>query len=86
MKDRPGGSRRSARVSDRYMRPRWEGFLSQDERGMLMIEGVAVDRIARKYGTPLYIYDHETMDAAVGLYNSALDRLYHGDSGITYAG
>lgn len=55
MNDRLGGSRRSSPVSDRYMRSRWEGFLSQDERGMLLIEGVPVDRIARKYGTPLYI-------------------------------
>lgn len=38
------------------MRERWERFLSQDSRGMLMIEGVAVDRIVQKYGTPLYLY------------------------------
>src|SRR5690606_31719991 len=35
---------------------------------------------------PLYLYDQATMDAAVDQYNSALDRHYHGESGITYAG
>jgi len=38
------------------MRDRWENFLSQDNRGMLMIEGVPVDKIVDKYGTPLYVY------------------------------
>ncbi|MBI1812584.1 hypothetical protein HY285_02990 [Candidatus Peregrinibacteria bacterium] len=37
------------------MRERWQSFLSQDDRGMLMIEGVPVDRIVQKYGTPLYV-------------------------------
>ena len=57
----PGGSRplmgrRRKEVSTRYMRERWERFLSQDSRGVLMVEGVAVDRIVQKYGTPLYLY------------------------------
>jgi diaminopimelate decarboxylase len=38
------------------MRDRWERFLSQDRRGMLMIEGVPVDTIVAKYGTPIYVY------------------------------
>ena len=42
-------------VSNRYARDRWSGFLSQDNRGMLMVEGVPVDRIAERFGTPLYI-------------------------------
>lgn len=37
------------------MRERWESFLSQDKRGMLMIEGVPVDQIVAKYGTPIYV-------------------------------
>lgn len=47
---------RHQRISTRYMRDRWEDFLSQDKRGMLMIEGVPVDRIVEKYGTPVYVY------------------------------
>lgn len=42
------------RVS-RYFRDRWTRFLAQDHRGMLMIEGVPVDKIVEKYGTPLYV-------------------------------
>ncbi len=46
---------RPHKVSSRYMRPRWERFVSQDSRGMMMIEGVPVDAIVEKYGTPLYV-------------------------------
>ena len=42
-------------VNTRYMRDRWSGFLKQDSSGMLMIEGVPVDRLVEKYGTPLYV-------------------------------
>ncbi len=38
------------------MRDRWERFLSQDKRGMLMIEGVPVDELVARYGTPIYVY------------------------------
>ncbi len=37
------------------MRERWEDFLSQDKRGMMMIEGAPVDAIVQKYGTPVYV-------------------------------
>ena len=63
MKKRPPGSRKNVipvavkkPISGRYLRERWSGFLSQDNRGMLQIEGVPVDRIVHKYGTPLYVY------------------------------
>ncbi len=42
-------------VNVRYMRDRWAKFLSQDSRGMMLIEGVPVDKIVEKYGTPLYV-------------------------------
>jgi diaminopimelate decarboxylase len=42
-------------LSPRYARDRWSDFLSQDYRGMMMIEGVPIDQIIAKYGTPLYI-------------------------------
>jgi diaminopimelate decarboxylase len=37
------------------MRDRWSRFLMQDDRGMLMIEGVPIDAIVKKYGTPIYV-------------------------------
>ena len=42
--------------------------------------------LARKFGTPLYIYDRATLDDAVESYRSALAKFYPGSSGITYAG
>lgn len=42
-------------MSPRYLRDRWEGFLTQDYRGMMMIEGVPIDVLIKKYGTPLYV-------------------------------
>ncbi len=59
MKKRPPDTseKRSAGqpVNSRYMRERWQGFLGQDRNGMLTIEGVPVDEIVGKYGTPLYV-------------------------------
>lgn len=46
---------RPHKVSSRYVRERWEGFVGQTNDGMMTIEGVPVDVIAAKYGTPLYI-------------------------------
>jgi diaminopimelate decarboxylase len=46
---------RRRNVSSRYRRERWDGFLEQDERGMLLVEGVPVDALAKGFGTPLYI-------------------------------
>lgn len=42
-------------VNTRYMRDRWKGFLKQTKEGMMLIEGVPVDELVRKYGTPTYI-------------------------------
>ena len=42
--------------------------------------------LADEYGTPLYIYDRATMDAAVADYQSALQKYFPGSGQITYAG
>jgi diaminopimelate decarboxylase len=42
-------------INVRYMRDRWANFLQQDSRGMMTIEGVPIDKIVEKYGTPLYV-------------------------------
>jgi hypothetical protein len=39
-------------VSPRYIRDRWDAFLTQDKTGMLYIDGVSAEKIAQKYGTP----------------------------------
>ncbi len=52
---------------------------------VLSIAGCSLDELADRYGTPLYIYDQATMDAAVVYYRQAL-ATYPTESGITYAG
>ncbi|MDO8427634.1 MAG: hypothetical protein Q7S92_00295 [Candidatus Diapherotrites archaeon] len=42
------------RISSKYLKPRWN-YLYQDNKGMLYVEGVSVDDIAEKYGTPVYL-------------------------------
>lgn len=73
----PGGprqliGRRRKGISTRYMRARWERFLSQDSRGFLMVEGVAVDRIVQKYGTPLYLYVESEIRERLRRFRTAL--------------
>ena len=43
-------------ISGRYMRGRWGSFLSQDKFGMLQIEGMSVEQIVHKFGSPMYVY------------------------------
>ncbi len=52
----------------------------------LTIAGFSVAALAERFGTPLYLYDQASMDAAVATYRQALTRHYPGESGITYAG
>ena len=52
----------------------------------LTIAGCDLVELAERYGTPLYLYDQATLDAAVEDYRRALACLYPGETGITYAG
>jgi diaminopimelate decarboxylase/diaminopimelate epimerase len=52
----------------------------------LTIAGCDLSSLANRYGTPLYLYDRATLDAAVKAYQRALADFYPGESGITYAG
>ena len=52
----------------------------------LSIAGLGLDEIADQFGTPLYLYDQATLDAAVKGYFSALVQHYPGPSSLTYAG
>ncbi len=51
----------------------------------LTIADVNLQELAAQYGTPLYIYDRATMDAAVRDYQQALAEAYSGETGLTYA-
>jgi diaminopimelate decarboxylase len=52
----------------------------------LAIDGQPLAGLAATFGTPLYLYDQATMDAAAAQYRTALARHYPGSSGITFAG
>jgi diaminopimelate decarboxylase len=56
------------------------------ENDSLTIAGQDLTSLADRYGTPLYIYDRATMDAAVAEYQSALQKYYPASARITYAG
>jgi diaminopimelate decarboxylase len=56
----------------------------EDDR--LTIADLALSDLAREFGTPLYLYDQATLDAAVDEYHHALAQAYPGPSGLTYAG
>src|SRR3989338_237832 len=52
---RKQASHPSYRTPQRYLRPRWK-YLSQDNAGTLYIDDVSVKLLAKKYGTPLYVF------------------------------
>ncbi len=52
----------------------------------LQIGGCDLESLAAEYGTPLYIYDLETLNHGVDEYKKALAQFYPGQAGITYAG
>lgn len=54
--------------------------------GQLAIAGCDLSQLATEYGTPLYLYDRSTLDAALHEYQQALTASYPGPWTITYAG
>ena len=59
---------------------------AKDDRPSLHIGGCDLNGLAAEFGTPLYVYDQQTIDGAVQAYRDALSRHYPGAAGITYAG
>lgn len=64
-------SRRNGSKSRGPRRP----FLYQD--GVLSSSGVALDRVAKRFGTPLYVYDWAAMEAAWREYDQAFSTSPH---------
>ena len=52
----------------------------------LTVAGLDLASLAEEFGTPLYVYDRQSMDAAVAAYRGALQAHYPAASEITYAG
>ena len=57
----------------------------RDDRGVLTIGRVALDRLANDFGTPLYVYDEHTIREQCRAYREALADIYP-NSLILYAG
>ena len=58
----------------------------QIKNDTLYLDGQDLVALAESYGTPLYVYDRATMDAAVRTYRQALKASYPARASITYAG
>ncbi|HEY5983015.1 MAG TPA: diaminopimelate decarboxylase [Anaerolineales bacterium] len=52
----------------------------------LHVAGHDLSALAERYGTPLYIYDRHTLDAAAQRYKDALRAHYPAGASVTYAG
>jgi diaminopimelate decarboxylase len=52
----------------------------------LFLAGEDLAALAKRYGTPLYVYDRLTPDSSVAEYQSALRNYYPAPSHLTYAG
>ena len=60
--------------------------VTQADGQTLTIGGCDLEALAGQFGTPLYLFDAATLDAAALTYTHALATAYPGASGVTYAG
>jgi diaminopimelate decarboxylase len=51
-----------------------------------MIGGCSIRTLAERFGTPLYLFDRVTLDAAAAEYRETLRMAYPGATAVTYAG
>lgn len=54
--------------------------------GRLVIANCELNELAKRFGTPLYLYDKLTLDSAAATYKTLLARYYPDNASITYAG
>ena len=73
----------SFRISDRLSLFPDSASIQNDS---LSIAGHDLVALAEQYGTPLYLYDRATLDAAIAAYQSALQKHYPASARLTYAG
>lgn len=63
----------------------WPITARRDAHGTLSVGGVSVAQLAAEYGTPLYIYDEETIRSQCRLYTTSLAKA-HPRPRVVYAG
>ncbi len=56
-----------------------------NEQGKLCIGGCLLSDLAKRYGTPLYILDEESIRTSCAAYRESLDKFYEGSSLAIYA-
>ena len=59
--------------------------LSRNEAGELSLAGVSLASLARKYGTPLYLYDEERIRERCRTYVNAVSEAFGGKGKVLYA-
>ncbi len=60
-------------ISPRYNKKRWRHFLSQDNDGIMYIEGVSVKVLEKKYGTPIYVFVEQEIRNKLKAFKNAFD-------------
>ena len=60
-------------ISPRYNKKRWRHFLSQDNDGIMYIEGVSVRTLQKKYGTPIYVFVEEEIRNRLRNFKNSFD-------------
>jgi diaminopimelate decarboxylase len=63
----------------------WPVTAERDDAGRLSIGGASLPELADQYGTPLYVYDEQTIRSQCQAYRSAFDKVYP-HSRVVYAG
>lgn len=63
----------------------WPVSARQTRDGALQIGGCALPTLAQQFGTPLYIFDEETLRAQARAYRAALAQHYPGTAQVAYA-
>lgn len=66
-------SKKLRSISPRYNKKRWRHFLSQDNDGIIHIEGVSVRALQKKYGTPIYIFVEDEIRKKLREFKNAFD-------------
>jgi diaminopimelate decarboxylase len=61
------------KLSKRYLKSRWKHYLSQDKNGVLLIEGLSVNDLQKKYGTPIFVLIEEELRKKVREFIYAFD-------------
>jgi diaminopimelate decarboxylase len=64
----------------------WPLTSAIDAQGRLTIAGCNVAGLAREHGTPLYLFDEQSIRSACRAYRTAFARAYPGETSVHYAG